>query len=122
MAKVEQSGETFEFEDFTPPNKWLMDQSVRFQNWYFGITYHWEENIPKDAPAMYVGNHTIYGMADAPSILNHLYSKHGQMVRGLGDTVNFTQPIWKSMAKWFGTIEGSRENCQKLIKMLSSIQ
>lgn len=36
-------------------------------------------------PALFVGNHTIFGLTDAPLMIEHLYTRYGVMLRGLGD-------------------------------------
>ena len=111
----------FDFESFSPPPKWLIDKTVKVQNWYFQPTYYWDERVPLDRAVMLVGNHTIFGLADAPSMINHLYQSKNLFIRGLGDSINFEQPIWKHLAKWFGTVEGSPENCQQILESGQSV-
>ncbi len=74
------------------------------------------ENVPEDRPLLLVGNHTIYGMLDAPFLALELFERHGIWVRSLGDHIHFKVPGWGAMLRRYGVVDGTRENCDRLME------
>ncbi|MDV2440197.1 lysophospholipid acyltransferase family protein [Acinetobacter gerneri] len=76
------------------------------QRFYFEPKFFGSENIHPEKPAMYVGNHSIYGVFDSPIIIDYLFNEHKIAVVSLADHVHFHIPIWKKMVKGIGAIDG----------------
>ncbi len=74
----------------------------------------WELDL--DKPALWVGNHTLFGLTDAPLMVEHLYTQYGVMLRGLGDRGHFEVPWWGDMLVRNGMVLGTPENCAALMK------
>lgn len=55
-------------------------------------------------PAMYVGNHSMYGIFDAPMLIDYLYNEHKVAVVSIADHSHFYVPLWREAVKKFGAI------------------
>lgn len=88
----------------TSPMRWLA--APRF----YGL-----DNIPAERPLMFVGNHTMYGIFDAPILITELFAKTGIALRGVGDHLHFQIPGWRSLVSRYGVVDGTRENCAELL-------
>ncbi len=102
--------------DFTPPPLSAVQKALRLPSAYFDPVYYGLHNVDKNRPALYVGNHTLYGGLDAPLIYLALYENKNIVLRSLGDHVHFKVPGWRNMAISCGAVEGTRENCHKLMQ------
>ncbi|MBF0350059.1 MAG: acyltransferase family protein [SAR324 cluster bacterium] len=74
------------------------------------------EHIPEKGPVLFVGNHTVLGLLDAPLMWCELYQRKHLFVRSLGDRLHFKVPGWRDMLKTFGAVEGTRANCAELMR------
>ena len=74
------------------------------------------EHIDADTPALWVGNHTIYGLLDISVFATELYSDHGIYLRGLADRSHFLLPGWRETLVRLGAVLGTRENCSALME------
>ena len=76
---------------------------------WFRPDFHGMEHIPRQGPALLIGNHGIYGL-DSIFIFNGVYKGTGRFVRGLADNMLFVDPL----SRWFwprvGGIHGTPEN------------
>lgn len=45
----------------------------------------------------------------------HLWRERGIMLRALGDHAHFKIPVWRSLLSHFGVMDGTRENCARLM-------
>ena len=79
------------------------------QRLYFTPTFLGTENLVPQKPAMYVGNHTIYGVLDSPILIDYLFHQHKIAVVSLADHVHFHIPLWREMVKNVGGIDGVPE-------------
>ncbi len=81
---------------------------------WFRPTYHGMENIPREGPALLVGNHGIIGF-DPFLLFLALYQQTGRLARGLGDHHLFVDPL----SHWFwssiGGIRGTQENALRFL-------
>ena len=69
--------------DFEPqPVTRLATGLQRF--WHSPRFYGWE-NIDRENPSLFVGNHTIYGLIDAPLIIEEVYAQTGVFLRSMAD-------------------------------------
>jgi len=79
------------------------------------------ERIPDTRPLLFVGNHTLWGVLDTPLLFAELWEQKGIFLRALGDHAHFEVPIWGAMLRRFGVVDGTRENCARLMKAGESI-
>lgn len=99
----------------------LIRMGSLLQRFYFKPTYIGAENIIANKPAMYVGNHTIYGVLDSPILIDYLYTEHKIAIVSLGDHVHFKVPVWRKMVEGMGAVEGLRENAREAMSRGYSI-
>ncbi|ACL04784.1 phospholipid/glycerol acyltransferase [Desulfatibacillum aliphaticivorans] len=83
---------------------------------YFNPLIFGLDNVDPSQPHLFVGNHTIYGVMDAPLYAVALYRETGVFPRGLGDRFHFKIPVWRRFLEKFGVVEGTPENCVRLMK------
>ena len=102
--------------DFKPPTVEQMRRFMRLGRWWFQPEFLglWELDLKK--PALFVGNHTLFGLTDAPLMIEHLYTQYGAMLRGLGDREHFSVPGWGQFLVKHGMVLGSPENCATLMR------
>jgi 1-acyl-sn-glycerol-3-phosphate acyltransferase len=74
------------------------------------------ERIPDRGPFLLVGNHTLYGLQDVPSLIYEIERARGVFVRPLGDHLHFAIPIWRNLLCELGMVRGTRANCQALFE------
>lgn len=74
------------------------------------------EHVPREGPALLIGNHTIYGIVDIPMLGLEIYQKTGRAVRGLGDHNHFAVPVWRDLLRQIDAVRGTRENCGRLLE------
>jgi len=74
----------------------------------------WELDLER--PALFVGNHTLFGLTEAPLMIEHLYTQYGVMLRGLGDRGHFKVPYWGDLLVRHGMVLGSPEICSALMQ------
>ncbi len=79
------------------------------------------DNIPTRSPVLFVGNHTVYGVTDAPLMVLELYRLRGVFPRILGDHFHFEVPLWREFLTWGGVVDGTRENCGRLMDAQQAI-
>ena len=71
--------------------------------------------VPERGPALLVGNHTVYGLQDAPLMVAELHRRRGLFPRALGDHAHFVVPVWGDLLRAFGVVDGTRESCRRLL-------
>lgn len=91
------------------------------QRFYFKPTFLGTENINASKPAMYVGNHTIYGVLDSPILIDYLFTEHKIAIVSLGDHIHFKVPLWRDMVKKMGAVQGLQEYAQEAMRQGYSI-
>ena len=106
---------------FDPPTPERMRAFFRIARWYFNPEFLglWELDLSR--PALFVGNHTLFGLTDAPLMIEHLYTHYGVMLRGLGDRGHFNVPGWGKLLTRHGMVLGTPENCSALMRAGQSI-
>lgn len=91
------------------------------QRYYFKPTFLGTENIVANKPAMYVANHTIYGVLDSPIIIDYLYNQHNIAVVSMADHMHFHVPVWKEVVKRVGGVDGVQEYAREAMQQGYSI-
>lgn len=82
---------------------------------YFDPVFLGLESLDRQRPALWVGNHTLYGMLDTPLFIERLLQE-GVVVRALGDRGHFRVPVWgRALAKG-GMVLDSPDICAALMK------
>lgn len=79
------------------------------------------EHVPADRPFLLVGNHTLMGVLDVPLMVLGLHERRGVVVRALGDHLHFQVPLWRDLLLRFGTVDGTRESCEALMRAGESV-
>ena len=80
-----------------------------------------DEHVPTDRPFLLVGNHTLMGVLDVPLMVLGLHERRGVVVRALGDHLHFQVPLWRDLLMRFGTVDGTRETCEALMRAGESV-
>lgn len=101
---------------FIPPPLARLQKSLFLQNKWFDPVFIGLEHVDRAKPALYVGNHTLYGMLDGPLMVLGLYQHKGVFLRSLGDHIHFRIPLWRNMLWGNGTVAGTPENCRQLME------
>lgn len=101
---------------FTPPPLQTVKRANRLARFYFNPQFQGLQHVDPLKPALYVCNHTLYGMLDGPLLYEKLYAEKGIILRALGDHAHFKIPFWGKMLKRGGSVAGTRENCAQLME------
>lgn len=102
-------------EGFVPPSRRLTSLLTALPKAWFDPVFLGLNDLDLSRPALWVGNHTLYGMMDTPLICERLFQE-GVSVRALGHREHFKVPFWREMMVWGGMVLGSPENCRALMK------
>lgn len=102
--------------DITPPSLAKLRRQLMLQRFWYDPQYFGLENLDKAKPALYVGNHTIFGVLDSPLMLLGVYEKTGIFYRALGDHLHFKIPVWGRSLLEYGAVPGNPENCSALME------
>lgn len=101
--------------DFTPPPAEPIHRRLAPMRRWFAPRFFGLENVDRERPALYVGNHTIFGL-DSPLFFSELYWRKGIFLRSLGDHFHFGIPVWGDELVKYGTVPGTPENCRTLMQ------
>ncbi|WP_297922052.1 lysophospholipid acyltransferase family protein [uncultured Agitococcus sp.] len=101
---------------FSPPPLSRIKKALYLQNKWFDPVFMGLEHLDRSRPALYVGNHTLYGTLDGPLMLLGLYEHKGIFLRSLGDHIHFKVPLWGKLLVDNGCVAGTPENCQQLME------
>ncbi len=102
--------------DFQPPSVKSMQRMLRVANAWFSPLFLGLDKRDLSKPALWVGNHTLYGLFDVPLLVEYLYREQGVFVRGLGDRAHFAVPGWSQLLVKAGMVLGTPENCAALMQ------
>jgi len=102
--------------DFSPPDPMLVRALLTPQRLYHRPVCVGLEHLSSARPTLYVGNHTIFGVMDAPLIVEQIYRATGVMPRALADHAHYLVPGWRDMLHRFGVVDGTRDNCRRLMQ------
>lgn len=105
-----------QFDDFQPPDAQRLARMLRPLRWYFAPTLLGREHVDRQRPALFVGNHAIFGIIDSPLFVSMLYQQTGVFPRSLGDHFHFDVPGWGKLLLRYGAVPGTRANCSRLMQ------
>ncbi|MCG2608213.1 acyltransferase family protein [Acinetobacter sp. SM34] len=100
--------------------RWIKRLST-LSRMYFTPTFLGAEHIYASKPAMYVGNHTLYGVFDSPILIDYLYNHHKVAVVSIADHGHFYLPGWRTLFKKFGAVDGEKEYIRAAMRQGYSI-
>ena len=72
--------------------------------------------LPAERPLLFVGNHTLFGVLDAPMLIAELYRLAGIVLRPLGDDLHFKVPGWAWATRRIGAVPASPDACARLMR------
>ena len=101
--------------------RWIKHLST-LSKLYFTPTFFGAEHIDASKPAMYVGNHTLYGVFDSPILIDYLFNYHKVAVVSIADHGHFYLPGWRTLFKKFGAMvikNISVQRCNRVIRSWS---
>lgn len=78
------------------------------------------EHLPADG-SLLVGNHTVYGLLDAPFMLAEIWKQRRLVVRGLGENAHYAVPIWRDLLAQGGAVRGTRDNVRAMMRQRQTI-
>lgn len=101
---------------FSPPPLSRIQKALFLQKTWFDPVFKGLEHLDRSRPALYVGNHTLYGTLDGPLMILGLYEHKDIFLRSLGDHIHFQVPLWRKLLTDGGCVAGTPENCQQLME------
>jgi len=101
---------------FEPPSVESLEWLAGPLRTYFAPKVFGLENVHPRKPALYVGNHSIYGVIDLAVFGSELYRQKGIYLRGLADRGHFLVPGWADLLTKLGAVVGSRDACAQLME------
>lgn len=112
---------SLQVEGYAPTPSLQLRALLEFARAYFNPEFLglWELDLQK--PALFVGNHTLFGLTDAPLMIEHLYRQYQVMLRSLGDRGHFMVPGWRSMLESYGMVPGTPQHCSALMRGGASV-
>lgn len=106
---------------FQPPRPAAVRQLMAPFRRYFRPEFIGLDGLCLERPALFVGNHTRYGLLDVPLLIEHLYVRHGVLLRSLGDRSHFSVPLWRDYLTRSGMVLSTPENCDALMHAGESV-
>src|SRR5690606_26734244 len=107
---------------FTPPSRTLAKQFIKPFKFYFDPQFYGLDELDTSRPALYVANHTIWGVLDGYPFGIELYLQKGIVLRSLTDSLHHKVPYWREfITQKLGMVEASRANCAELMKQGENI-
>lgn len=107
--------------DFRPPSPAVVRALLGPRRFWFDPQFHGLEHLDPARPALYVGNHTLYGVIDSPLMVQGVYERTGIFLRALGDHFHFVTPVWGRLLLRFGAVDGTPANCARLMEAGSHV-
>jgi 1-acyl-sn-glycerol-3-phosphate acyltransferase len=100
---------------FEPPAIESLQWMIAPLRAYFAPKLFGLEHLHQTKPALYVGNHSIYGLIDLSLFAAELYREKNIYLRGLADRAHFSIPGWGDTLTRLGVVAGTRESCADLM-------
>lgn len=101
---------------FERPSPQLVESILApFRAW-FDPTIFGLDKISPDKPALYVCNHTIFGLTDGIFLGAEALLKRDVFIHALTDNMHMQVPVWRDIVGDLGMVPASREACRVLMK------
>ncbi|MCB9233931.1 MAG: acyltransferase family protein [Bacteroidia bacterium] len=97
------------------PTLELVKSIIRPMKAYFQPKIFGLDAIEADKPALYVCNHTIFGLTDGIFLGASALERKGVLIHALIDNMHMQVPIWRDLVQDLGMIPASREACSDLM-------
>ncbi len=107
--------------DFDPISPAVLHRLAALQRHYFRPVFFGLDELDLARPALFVGNHTRYGIMDVTLLVDQIYHQHGTLLRSLGDHSHGHVPLWRDVLKRGGMVLGTADNCDALMAAGESI-
>ena len=101
---------------FTPPSLKTIEDFAKPLKAYFTPQFFGISKIDKGKPALFVTNHTIYGLTDGLLFGLELFRRTGIFLRPLVDNLHFEIPVWRDWVPKVGFVRANKENCAALMQ------
>ncbi|GIV32785.1 MAG: membrane protein [Chitinophagales bacterium] len=101
---------------FTPPPVGWIEEFARPLKMYFRPEYFGIDDVDGSKPALFVTNHTIYGLTDGLLFGLELFKRKNIFLRPLVDNLHFEIPVWRDWIPKIGFVRASHENCAALME------
>jgi 1-acyl-sn-glycerol-3-phosphate acyltransferase len=101
-----------------PPSEETIDRLISLLEPFRPITdpkFYGIENIPDDG-SLLAGNHSIYGLLDAPFMVAEIWKRRRIVVRALGEHAHYEVPVWRDLLAAGGMVRGTRDNVRALMR------
>lgn len=98
------------------PSKKFTEDFIRPLRAYFAPQIIGLDTLDVERPALYVGNHTVFGLTDGVFLGVELYLQKDVHLRTLVDELHMEIPLWRDIVQKIGFVKGSRENCTALME------
>lgn len=98
------------------PSKKFTEDLIRPLRTYFAPKVLGLETVETGRPALYVGNHTVFGLTDGIFLGVEMYLQKDIQLRTLVDELHMEVPFWRDMVTKLGMVKGSREHCTALMQ------
>ncbi|MEX0811110.1 MAG: lysophospholipid acyltransferase family protein [Chitinophagales bacterium] len=107
--------------NFTPPSKEFVKKLIAPLKFYFSPSFYGMDNLDSTRPALYITNHTVFGVTDGTLFGAEMYLKKDIFLMSLVDKAHFNVPFWRDIIPKIGFINGSREACAELMRQKKNI-
>ncbi len=106
----------FKLKRFTPPPVDSIEEVAKPLRFYFRPKFFGIEDVDGSKPALFVTNHTIYGLTDGLLFGLELFKRRNIFLRPLVDNLHFEIPGWREWIHKMGFVRAGRENCAALMQ------
>ena len=99
---------------FVPPSRSKSASAFKLLRRWFAPTYRGIENIDRNRPTLFVGNHTRWAM-DTLIMIHGVNARTGLYARPLADRMHYKVPVWRDIVSRMGSVLGDRKMCSELM-------
>lgn len=107
--------------DFSPPSRMDTRRFMQPFTLYFSPEYIGLRELTTDRPALFITNHTVWGLLDGYPFGAELYVRKNIFIRALADRNHFRLDAWGNFVRQFGLVLASRRNCAALMERKENI-
>ena len=73
------------------------------------------EHIPH-RPVVFAGNHSRYALLDLPFMMGELWMRRRIVIRGLGEHLHYSIPVWRDLLTIAGMVRRTREHVRAVMR------